>query len=828
MATVTIDGKTITIDDGTLILDAARRLGIEIPTFCYQAKLSRLASCRMCLVEIEGQRKLQPSCATPVLDGMVIHTSSPAVVTARQAMLEFLLANHPLDCPICDKGGECELQDMVFTFGPRKGRFAEWKRTFHSRDYILSPVIIKNANRCVQCQRCVRICEEIVGAAALGSIGRGVKTEETSFMREWLNCDHCGNCIEVCPVGSLMSLPYRYKARPWDLKEVDTVCPYCGTGCALTVGLRDGQLLRVRSRRETGVNEETLCVKGRFGLDFVVHEERVKRPMVRKNDVLVPVSWKEASNYLKERLSSIKGNGKAIGGLISPLLTNEEIYTFQKLLRGVFKSNNIDSSSRWPVARGREFYSVVAGLIRNWYMRMPLQDLLSTDTLVVVGSNVTDENPVTDYVIRHAVATSPLRLYILSPRPSRLDRDARGVRRYVPGEEVGLLSSILKGLIERFREDLKKSFPDVDDVVQGEMKGEALTEELVSRLAGSKGVAFLIGTDILRSKVAVDVLKVLSNILSVLKALGRDGGFQFLFDRSNQFGAMEMGALPGILPGYRAAEEEGMDLGAMLDASLNGEMACMYIVGEDPLLTYPDGQLVREALSRVDLLIVQDAFMTETAKMADVVLPGATFAEKDGTFTSNEGRVQRVRAFYNPPFEAKVDLEIFSLVASLIGEELDPSPATVFEEIRERIPAYREANFDGLGSNGAFTTPVEGEKGGLYRVEPGKGDQDKGLAFVTGNHLYHSGYLSERSKLLKGLIEAPFAEMSREDASSFGLKEGDSLKIRSNGKAIDLKVRINGGLPEGLIFIPENFRTIGLNLLMRRGIYPFPVEIERA
>ncbi|MEK7829152.1 MAG: 2Fe-2S iron-sulfur cluster-binding protein, partial [Deltaproteobacteria bacterium] len=343
MATVKINGKEITVEDGTLILDAARQAGFEIPTFCYQARLSRLGSCRMCLVEIGGQKKLQPSCVTPVLHGMEVFTENQTVKSARASMLDFLLANHPLDCPTCDKGGECELQDFVFKSGPRHSAFSEKKRRFHDKDEILSPIIVKNHNRCIHCERCVRICDEVVGASALGGIGRGAKTQETSFWNTRLDCDHCGNCIEVCPVGSFMSLPYRYKSRPWDLKETDTVCPYCATGCQITIGARNGEVLRVRSKIETGINKETLCARGRFGYPFIQSEKRLKSPMIKKNGALAACSWEEALSQVKLKFA----NAKKSAGIASARLTNEELYLFQKLMRNTFKTNNIDSGSRW-------------------------------------------------------------------------------------------------------------------------------------------------------------------------------------------------------------------------------------------------------------------------------------------------------------------------------------------------------------------------------------------------------------------------------------------------------------------------------------------------
>ena len=318
MVRVTINEQTLEVETGSTVLQAAERLGIDIPTFCYLKRLPALASCRMCLVEIEGQRRLQPSCATAVTDGMVVRTNTPLIDETRSSMLDMLLANHPLDCPICDKGGECELQDMVMAYGPRESRFRDAKRVFHSEDIRLSPVIIMNVNRCIQCQRCVRMCEEVVGAVALGTVEKGMDTAVTGFEGSLASCDQCGNCVEVCPVGALMSFPYRYKARPWDLAETDTVCPHCGTGCQLTVGTRKGEFMRVRSKAEHGVNRETLCVRGRFGLDFVASQDRIKRPMVRRDGTLVPVSWEEAGDYLQT--APVGRRGKACGraGLAAP------------------------------------------------------------------------------------------------------------------------------------------------------------------------------------------------------------------------------------------------------------------------------------------------------------------------------------------------------------------------------------------------------------------------------------------------------------------------------------------------------------------------------
>ncbi|MFQ5901043.1 MAG: NADH-quinone oxidoreductase subunit NuoG [Thermodesulfobacteriota bacterium] len=850
MANITIDGNNLTVEDGIFIVEAARSIGIEIPTFCYYAKLSRLASCRLCLVEIEGQRKMQPACATPVADGMVINTNTPNVIASRRAMLEFLLANHPLDCPICDQAGECELQDKVFAYGPREGRFAEDKRSFHTRDYTLSPVIIKNSNRCVQCQRCVRVCKEIVGAGVLGAIGRGAATEDTSFMREPLECDQCGNCIEICPVGSLMSLPYRYKARPWDLVEVDTICPYCSTGCHLTIGLRDGKFLRVRSKKEKGINEETLCVRGRFGLDFISSEKRLKRPLLRKYGVLVPVSWEEALSYIKTTIGDILAadGGEKIGGVASARLTNEELYLFQKMMRTVFKTNHIDSTSRLG---GGGFYDTLKNLIPGKSLASPLPRALDADTIFVLGSKVDDENPVTDYALRRILSTKPVTLISATPRDLRLDTQANVTLRYRPGQERSLLSAILKGIIDKVGDkekrlkkeisnfmDFKKSFAISSQNGAG-ISEKGLVGNAIKGLLESKKLSIFIGMDVLRYPRAGETLHGIFNLISILELLGKETvNLHPLMDRCNQRGAWDMGVTPSLLPGYikiddgegRTSFEEqckneipskkGLDVHNMLQGALKRNLRALYIAGNDIMIMYPDGGFVKEALSKLELVIVQDAFHTETAKHAHVVLPGATFAEKEGTITNSEGRVQRIRRVFNSSFEAKNDIEIFREVAETVGGELTPvTPQEAFSEIQQVVPAYKDIEWDNggflpLSSNGA------GREKELYipKQSEHKEEKRKGFYYLhTGNPLFHSGVLSQETKLLNEFLPASFIGMSKKDADALGLEKDTSVRvIAENGNELVLKVKITKDVPQGVVFIPENFRESRVNQLLKR------------
>ncbi|WP_331376534.1 NADH-quinone oxidoreductase subunit NuoG [Sinorhizobium chiapasense] len=837
MVSITIDGQTLQVEAGSTVLQAAERLGIDIPTFCYWKRLPALASCRMCLVEIEGLRRLQPSCATVVTDGMVVRTNTPLIEETRSSMLDMLLANHPLDCPICDKGGECELQDMVMAYGPRRSEFRDPKRVFHSKDIRLSPVIIMNVNRCIQCQRCVRMCEEVVGAVALGTVEKGMDTAVTGFEGSLASCDQCGNCVEVCPVGALMSFPYRYKARPWDLNETDTICPHCGTGCQLTVGARKGEFMRVRSDWEHGVNRETLCVRGRFGLDFIESRDRIKRPMIRRDGALTPVSWAEAGDYLSRRLSAVEG--KAAGGLASARLPNEVLYQFQKLIRTVFRTNNIDCSSRWSTP-----LDALGPLIAGFYTRAPLQEVIGNDCVLVIGGNVTEENPVTEYLLRDAARRRQTHLLMLSARPSRLEADARAVVRVRPGGEAASLAAMVAALMAA------DALPGDVPADIGEESAATKREEpdrLASALKESRSVTVLVSIELLRSPEARATLQQLNNLLQVLHLLGKGPAMQFLFDRANQMGAWDMGVLPAALPGHSAVagdaarttlerawgagipSEPGAGLDAMLDLCVDGRMGVLYIAGTDPLIAYPDRDFVTHALGGADLLIVQDTFLTETAGLAEVVLPAAGFGEEAGTFTNNEGRVQSVRKFREPAFEARGNLAIFDFVAALRKEPLLPStPAEIFHEIARLVPAYQGLTQDGFGADGAFTKAAALPAAVRFFPAPPAPKSTDRLVLVTGNCLFHNGYLSERSEILNSVADDPYVEMSAEDAAALGLSDQDQVVVRSAQGVLTAKLKVNRRFPSGLVFVPENYRALRLNSLMRRGEYPCPVEVREA
>ncbi len=821
MATVKINGKEITVEDNTLILDAARDAGCEIPTFCYQADLAGIGSCRMCLVEIEGQKKLQPSCVTPVLHGMSILTETPTVLSARASMLEFLLANHALDCPVCDKGGECELQDAVYKHGPHKGRHAEPKFKFHEKDYILSPVIIKNSNRCIQCMKCVRVCREVVGANVLNAFGRGDRQEQTSFLRSYLDCDQDGNCIEVCPVGCFMRLPYRYKTRPWDLKGADTVCPYCATGCRMVIEERAGQVIRAKAQFGVGINSETLCVKGRFGFDFINRQDRLTGPLVRKSGSLEPVSWDEALSVIKENFN--KAGGEKTGGIASARLTNEELYLFQKLMRDILGSANIDSGSRWS-PEAAEGFIAATGMPDGG---VSVFDCMEADTLLIIGGHITDENPVTDYIVRRISAGRYMNVIMASVRAMRLDSSANVVLRHNPAQEGALLTALTQAV----------NNTPVDAALLNAAGISADSINLAAKkIMNSQSVAVFAGTEFLRFP---ETISGLSAFKEALKTRIKKISVMPLLDRCNQRGAWEMGVHPWIGPGYEKTAAKGLGARGMLEAAIEGKLDALYIAGEDVISEFPGQAFAREALSEVKFLVVQDIFLTETVSMASVVLPGAAFGEKDGTFTNQEGRVQTIRRLLKPPGKARTDLAVIGSIGRQFDSGFAPNDASVvFEEIRNRIGNYAEVSL--LFNNKKNTLNRLDNREALVKKGPGgaalsaagkAGQPAEGLwpfTLITGNHLFHSGSLSMRAATLSALLKNAVVEICEQDGAALGLKSGDRVRVKGARHEAEISLKIHKGSMKGVAFIAENFQDVPVNRFLANGSFSAGVSITKA
>ncbi|VAV82573.1 NADH-ubiquinone oxidoreductase chain G [hydrothermal vent metagenome] len=817
-----IDGKEVSVRFGTLILDAAKEVGITIPTFCYQARLSGIGSCRMCIVEIEGQKKLQPACITPVMDGMKIATNSDTVVSARKSMLEFLLSNHAKDCPICDKAGECELQDMVYSHGQKDSKYEETKVRHHEKDYIISPVIVKNSNRCVQCVRCVRVCREVVGRGVLGSVGRGAHQEETSFRKGDLDCDSCGMCIEVCPVGCFMRLPYRYKARPWDLKSAVTVCPYCATGCKTTIQERDGEVLRSIAFKDQGFNDRMMCARGRFGYDILNSDKRLTKPLKRKGDGFEEISWSEAFGMISSKFARTAPQKR--GGVASASLTNEELFFFQKVMRQAVGTPNLDSTSRWS---GDAAGAFIAATALNEGGRTIYQ-AVSSDTVLVIGSQLSEENPVIDYIVRHVTDSGRSNLVIASPRSMKLDATAHQSIRHIPGEIAKFLNALILCLYEdnpgRFA-SLEgagiSSAVSISELATLSGVTEDELRQLSARLKRSETVSILAGTDILRLGQGARGLRLLK---LALEAMGKRLRILPILDRANQRGAWGMGVHPSLGPGFSPLTqdgERGLDCYGMLSAAAEGDMEFMYVVGEDIAGMHPDRGFAEAALSKVGFLVVQDTFMTDTALRADLILPGALAGEKSGTFTNQVGRVQNLNPIQSPPGDARIDLRIMEDLASSVSPGfMENACKDIFGCIQKVVPSYINIDNKSTGKDCGSVIPTDVSFEAFFNVAESPGavpTAEYPLRLITGNHLFYSGNLSSYSDILCGLLKEPTAEVGPETAEALGLCDGQNVNVACEGYLDSFRLKISKGTPAGVVFIAENYADKPVNRFFRRG-----------
>lgn len=825
MIKVTINGVCHEFTPGITILEATRQLGLNLPTFCNHQLLKPVASCRVCLVEIEGVPRLQPSCATLIADGMVVNTDGDRATQARQSTIKLLLANHPLDCPICDKGGECELQDTVLDHGPRVSYFEENKRVFTDKDPILNKVIVANSNRCIQCQRCVRVCDEVVGASAIGVIGRGADCLETGFDNSLNSCDHCGNCIEVCPVGALMRVEYRYKARPWDLITTDTICPHCGTGCQISAETRNNQLVRVKAKPTSAVNKELLCTKGRFGIDFVDKAPRITQPMVRKNNELQPVSWSEALDTLKENLQPLIQQGANTAGVVSARMTNEVLFRFHQFISKTFASKQIYCGNdiyRHDFEPG--YQHAVNSLINQSYTNKPVSDLFNSDCVFVLGCNIGEQNPVSEYLLRGCFSRQPFTLLLASTRQSRLDLLAKTFLRYPPGHELALLQQLLSQLKKDQLAEKDQPTENRSTKTQGSDELQSVSPELKDisdRLASAKSISLLIGSDLLTGANAKAAANALVQLQEILQQITPDVSLQFLFQHCNGLGALDI-----------ASHWQGPSQ-ALVTSAASPDI--LYVVDQElSFITDPDGTSnntsFRIPLPR--LMIYQGAFVNSTMEMADIVLPGFSFAETDGTFTNNEGRVQHVRPFYsatksstnknddrNSSNNAKYDAEIFSLVAQCLEKQSElgcTEPQRIFDEICRQLPAYQGLDWNQLDSNLAFRNsgplhPIKHQVSHQFShqnieafVQPSpliekehelvpdttpvpeaQTDNSQPFLLLTASSLYHSKDPIAASSQLNDIEKEAWIEIHEHDANKLKVNHNESLLVRYQTQNLD-------------------------------------------
>ena len=740
----TVNGRALSAPAGTLLIEACKQAHIEVPSFCYYPNLSLQAACRMCLVEIEKMPKLQTACTVVVTEGMVVNTNSDTVHRARKSAVEFILTNHPLDCPVCDAGGECELQDMAFTYGSEKSRFVEPKR--HRDEQQWSPVVYFDRPRCILCYRCVRVCGEGMDVWALGTSNRGITSTIIPNHQDHLQCEECGMCIDICPVGALTSGIYRYQTRPWEMQHVGAVCTFCGDGCKTTLGVRNDAILRGDNRDKSGINEDFLCVKGRYGLDFTRHPDRLKQPLVRRDVRLQPVSWAYALETVAKRWQEIRKAGGRFGVVGSSRSLNEEAYSLQKFARTVLGTNSAD------------YPALVDALAQRPADKSPLatlSDLRTAGAVLLVGGNPTDEHPLVAWNLRSGYRLNKTRLYILNRgeiklrrqayRYARVESEAAGIR-YLNGDGEAA-SAPLSGVGPAS----EKRWPQTPAA-----RPEALTETLQdfrARLRQEQDIIIVFSPDL----GAADI----QQLVAFGSGLSGHTRYIALADNSNSHGAADMGLYPDLLPGYtplteRAGWEKnwggaipaepGLNQEQMMAAVRSQDLAALYVSGANPFRLYPQAQ---EKLGQT-FLVVQDLFLTETALCADVVLPALCAYEKSGTVTNTAGEVQVQKRGGN--FEgARSDLEILHLLANLMGANWGAaSPDKTLQEIRSHVPGYN-VSLARLLAGEALPTP-------LPRVRVAQ-QGAAGLQQPNRDTLFTAGTLGRYSDTLNRVLERRLAKL---------------------------------------------------------------------
>jgi NADH-quinone oxidoreductase subunit G len=769
--TLTVDSKKITAPAGTLLIEACKSAGIEVPSFCYYPNLSLQGACRMCLVKIEKMPKLQTACTTVISEGMIVTSDNEEVRQARKSMVELLLGNHPLDCPVCDAGGECELQDMTFSYGAAESKYMEAKN--HKDEQQWSPVVFFDRPRCILCYRCVRVCGEGMDVWALGVQNRGVSSIIAPNKEDHLECEECGMCIDICPVGALTSGAYRYKTRPWEMKHVGTICTHCGDGCKTTLGVRRSdtgmQIVRGDNRDKSGINNDFLCIKGRYAFDFADHAERLTQPLIRKNGTLTPATWEEAFRVIGNRFAEIrdKDGGQTIGVVGSTRTTNEENYLLSKFARVALKTNNVDHH------RTADFPALAAALRGKPEATATMREVYDAPAVLVIGNNPTEQHPLLAWQIRNNVRLHRSRLYLINSQSIKLGRQAAGFTQIPAGAE-GKAAAFLSG------EDAA-----ADAVVTDKTNREAWTA-LRDKLRTEQNLIIIFGSEIRGTDVA-PMVKFGSSIPGAK--------FICLADYANSRGAADMGLYPDLLPGYHRVAESGkfhqewgsipsapgLTFPEMVAAAKAGTLKALYVVGANPVGRFAIDPF---AFSK-SFVVVQDMFLTDSAVMADVVLPAANAYEKSGTFTNTCGDLQLIKKS-GEVSSTKSDFEMIVRIADAMGFDvrklvpfgagertdmgqsrgaqsgeadrhavwleahgLEPKmsplePTAILDEIQRLVPGYDVSRINLLAGNDQHTTLSNSGPGAVAEPE---------LIVPANDDLFTSGTLGRFSKALNSVME---------------------------------------------------------------------------
>ena len=850
---LTIDGERVSAQEGTSIYDLAFKMGKTLPSMCYHYTFSPFGSCGICLVEVEGKKAPVRSCTAPILPDMVVRTEGQPLWNAQKKAIERHLSTHPLDCPVCDADGSCELQDMAYGFGISElGPIKQKGIPEDTRSIVLD----FNMNRCILCGQCINICKEVQMVDALQFLKKGGQTHVVAKGDTALYCEFCGDCLAICPVGAITNKFAKYVYKPWQLKTTTTTCLVCGDGCTLLLDAKDDKIVRVRAtltwKTKWGEHTETvhghggICGRGRFGFEFLNSEERLKEALMRKNGRLEETPWILATAHVAQKLREIKAQygGQAIAGLITARCTNEDLYVFQKFMRMALGTNHIDSSARYGHINFTLAMKNTLGVGRGM---ATLSDLTLAKAVLVIGSDMTETNPIAALRVKEARRNYGAKIIVAHPARTNLAKLATHHLAIRPGSERALIQGLIKALIERDWVDpefssrhpqaLSRVREAVSSISYESIQAatgieQASLEEAAEVFAKAEKGVIVCGEGITRRAGGYEQIRLLIDLAILAGKLEKAGcGLTAMCEENNEQGAVEMGVVPELLPGQGAFSdpaarekleaawgggipaEPGETLLEILDRARSGEIKALYLVGENPIGTLPASAQVREALERVSfsggIVICQDLFLTETGELADVVFPACSFAEKDGTFTNFEGKIQPVRRAMECVGESKADWEIFSEISGLMGYPLAyESAEEVLHEVGKFLPGFISNRSEGprVHLEGYLTNGFLQDIPQRYTLRgPSGSDSDGPFVLEMGQILYHSGKLTTRDPGLMKIFNKNLLQINPADAERLGVSEGDRVRVRSPLGSVQVGIDLNAALPEGMCFFPEHF-----------------------
>lgn len=759
MVTIEVNGRALKAKPGAMLIEVTDEAGIDIPRFCYHKKLSIAANCRMCLVEVQNAPKPLPACATPVMEGMKVFTRSPRALAAQKGTMEFLLINHPLDCPICDQGGECELQDVAMGYGRDVSRYVEGKRVVADKN--IGPLIATDMTRCIHCTRCVRFGEEIAGVRELGATGRGEHMVIGTYVERSLDSELSGNIIDLCPVGALTSKPFRFRARAWEMTQVDGVAPHDCVGSNIHLHLRGNQVMRVHPKDNEAINETWISDRDRFSYEGLYSADRLTKPMIKKGDAWQETSWENALEMAAKGLKEIDEPGQ-VGALCSPSATLEELYLAQKLIRGL-GSGNIDCRLRQG-----DFRLDDTGPVLPW-LGLQIEQLESVNAALLVGSNPRKEQPIIGHRLRKAVLAGASLSYI---NPIRLDLNYQAVQQIdTPADMLQSLAGIAKAL------------------------GIKPTGELAGLLKGAKPTEFSKAVA-KQLKEADSGLVLLGNlaashpdyaVLTMLAALiANSAGAQlgFVNEGANALGARLAGALPHLMPGAKTAEQVGLNALAQLSQPLKGYL----LLGVEPGRDFWNPSLAQGALQSADTVVALAAYRSaELDACADVLLPIAGFAETSGSYVNAEGTWQSFRGVVNPQGEARPAWKILRVLGNLLDVEGFDQVSS--EQVLEELEALCESVEPGNEVKGLQDASLHSRCDGLMRV----GDVP----------IYALDALVRRAPALQHTKDADVAKirLNPSEAEKQGLNSAETAQVKQNGQLANLPLEIDDRVPDGCVWI---------------------------